>query len=123
MKEVTIMTIKKSINTANKTTKSTVKATGNTFTLKDGILTLKMPVEFNKTQTGLKIVDLLTDVKGYKKAEFKDSKGNILTLFKTGFEYESKIKESKAIAVDPKKLDVLDDDEKTAFMAILSKLA
>ena len=116
-------TIKKSINTANKNTKSTVKATGNTFTLKDGILTLKMAVEFNKTQTGLKIVDLLTDVKGYKKAEFKDSKGNKITLFKTGFEYESKIKESKAIAVDPKKLDALDSDEKDALMAILAKLA
>lgn len=117
------MTIKKSINTADKTTKSTVKATGNTFTLKDGILTLKMPVEFNKTQTGLKIVDLLTDVKGYKKAEFKDSKGNKITLFKTGFEYESKIKNEKPLAIDTKKIDVLNDDEKTALMAILSKLA
>lgn len=117
------MTIKKSINTANKTTKSTVKATGNTFTLKDGILTLKMPVEFNKTQTGLKISDLITDVKGYKKAIFTDKAGNKLTLFKTGFEYESKIKESKAIAVDPKKLDVLDANEKDALMAILAKLA
>ena len=117
------MTIKKSINTANKTTKSTVKATGNTFTLKDGILTLKMPVEFNKTQTGLKIVDLLTDVKGYKKAEFKDSKGNKITLFKTGFEYESKIKNEKPLAIDTKKIDVLNDDEKATLMAILSKLA
>lgn len=116
-------TIKKSINTANKNTKSTVKATGNTFTLKDGILTLKMAVEFNKTQTGLKINDLITDPKGYKKAVFTDKAGNTLTLFKTGFEYESKIKESKAIAVDPKKLDVLDSDEKDALMAILAKLA
>ena len=114
------MTIKKSIN---KTTKSTVKATGNTFTLKDGILTLKMPVEFNKTQTGLKIVDLLTDVKGYKKAEFKDNKGNKITLFKTGFEYGGKVKTEKPIAIDTKKLDVLDADEKDALMAILSKLA
>lgn len=117
------MTIKKSINTANKTTKSTVKATGNSFTLKDGVLTLKMPVEFTKTQTGLKITDLITDPKGYKKAVFTDKAGNTLTLFKTGFEYESKIKESKAIAVDPKKLDVLDNDEKDALMAILAKLA
>ena len=82
-----------------------------------------MPVEFTKTQTGLKITDLITDVKGYKKAVFTDKAGNKLTLFKTGFEYESKIKESKAIAVDPKKLDVLDSDEKDALMAILAKLA
>lgn len=116
-------TIKKSINTANKTTKSTVKATGNTFTLKDGVLTLKMAVEFNKTETGLKINDLITDPKGYKKAVFTDKAGNTLTLFKTGFEYESKVKKEKPITVDTKKLDVLDDDEKTAFMAILSKLA
>jgi hypothetical protein len=116
-------TIKKSINTTTKTTKSTVKATGNTFTLKDGILTLKMPVEFNKTQTGLKINDLITDPKGYKKAVFTDKAGNILTLFKTGFEYESKVKKEKPIAIDTKKLDVLDADEKDALMAILSKLA
>lgn len=116
------MTIKKSINTTTKKA-TTTKATGNTFTLKDGILTLKMPVEFNKTQTGLKINDLIADPKGYKKAVFTDKAGNTLTLFKTGFEYESKIKESKAIAVDPKKLDVLDSDEKDALMAILAKLA
>ena len=119
-------TIKKSINTANKTTKSTVKATGNTFSLKDNVLTLKMHVEFNKTETGLKINDLITDPKGYKKAVFTDKAGNTLTLFKTGFEYESKVKKvkkEKLGMLDTKKLDVLNDDEKTALMAILSKLA
>lgn len=117
------MTIKKSINTTTKKATTTVKATGNTFTLKDGVLTLKMPVEFTKTQTGLKITDLITDVKGYKKAVFTDKAGNKLTLFKTGFEYESKVKNEKPLAIDTKKLDVLNDDEKTALMAILSKLA
>lgn len=117
------MTIKKSINTANKTTQSTVQATGNTFTLKGGILTLKMPVEFNKTQTGLKINDVITDPKGYKKAVFTDKAGNTLTLFKTGFEYDSKVKPEKPITVDTEKLDVLDSDEKDALMAILAKLA
>lgn len=116
-------TIKKSINTTTKKATTTVKATGNTFTLKDGVLTLKMAVEFNKAQTGLKINDLITDPKGYKKAVFTDKAGNTLTLFKTGFEYESKVKKEKPITVDTKKLDVLDDDEKTALMAILSKLA
>lgn len=115
-------TIKKSINTTTKKA-TTVKATGNTFTLKDGILTLKMPVEFTKTQTGLKINDLITDPKGYKKAVFTDKAGNTLTLFKTGFEYESKVKTEKPIAIDTKKLDVLDADERDALMAILSKLA
>lgn len=113
------MTIKREIE---KTTKTAKTATTNTFSLKNGVLTLKMNVEFNKTETGLKIVDLLTDVKGYKKAEFKDSKGNVLTLFKTGFEYSPKVKKTAPIAVDPKKLDVLDSNEKDALMAILAKL-
>ena len=116
------MTIKREIEKTTKTTNTVKTATTNTFSLKNGILTLKMNVEFNKTQTGLKIVDLLTDVKGYKKAEFKDSKGNVLTLFKTGFEYSPKVKKTAPIAVDPKKLDVLDSNEKDALMAILAKL-
>lgn len=116
-------TIKKSINTTTKKATTTTKATGNTFSLKDGVLTLKMHVEFNKTETGLKINDLITDPKGYKKAVFTDKAGNTLTLFKTGFEYESKVKKEKPIAIDTKKLDVLDANEKDALMAILSKLA
>ena len=118
------MTIKREIEKTTKTTatKNTAVKSSNTFSLKDGVLTLKMHVEFNKTETGLKIVDLLTDVKGYKKAEFKDSKGNVLTLFKTGFEYSPKVKKTAPIAVDPKKLDVLSTDEQSALMAILAKL-
>lgn len=118
------MTIKREIEKTTKTTatKNTAVKSSNTFSLKDGVLTLKMHVEFNKTETGLKIVDLLTDVKGYKKAEFKDSKGNKITLFKTGFEYEPKVKKTAPIAVDPKKLDVLSKDEQSALMAILQKL-
>ena len=118
------MTIKREIEKTTKTTatKNTAVKSSNTFSLKDGVLTLKMHVEFNKTETGLKIVDLLTDVKGYKKAEFKDSKGNKITLFKTGFEYEPKVKATKPLAVDPKKLDVLSKDEQSALMAILAKL-
>lgn len=118
------MTIKREITKTTKTTatKNTAVKSSNTFSLKDGVLTLKMHVEFNKTETGLKIVDLLTDVKGYKKAEFKDSKGNKITLFKTGFEYEPKVKAEKPLSVDPKKLDVLSKDEQSALMAILAKL-
>lgn len=116
------MTIKREIEKTTKTVNTVKTTTINTFSLKNGVLTLKMNVEFNKTETGLKIVDLLTDVKGYKKAEFKDSKGNVLTLFKTGFEYSPKVKKTAPIAVDPKKLDVLDSNEKDALMAILAKL-
>lgn len=116
------MTIKREIEKTTKTVNTVKTTTINTFSLKNGVLTLKMNVEFNKTETGLKIVDLLTDVKGYKKAEFKDSKGNVLTLFKTGFEYSPKVKKTALIAVDTKKLDVLDSNEKDALMAILAKL-
>lgn len=116
------MAIKREIEKTTKTVNAVKTATTNTFSLKNGVLTLKMNVEFNKSETGLKIVDLLTDVKGYKKAEFKDSKGNVLTLFKTGFEYSPKVKKTAPIAVDPKKLDVLSKDEQSALMAILEKL-
>lgn len=118
------MTIKREIEKTTKTatTKNTAVKSSNTFSLKDGVLTLKMPVEFNKTQTGLKIVNLLTDVKGYKKAEFKDSKGNKITLFKTGFEYESTVNTTKPLAVDPTKMSKLDKDEQDVLLAILAKL-
>ena len=116
------MTIKREIEKTTKTVNAVKTATTNTFSLKGDVLTLKMKVEFNNTETGLKIVDLLTDIKGYKKAEFKDSKGNVLTLFKTGFEYSPKVKKTAPIAVDPKKLDVLDSSEKDVLMAILAKL-
>lgn len=120
------MTIKRTIDkTATKNTAKTTKATGkNTFTLdeKNMILTVKVPVEWNKTQTGLKFAQVESDPKGFKFLVAEDSKGNSIKLFKTGFEYEPKVKTAKPIAVDPKKLDVLDSDEKTALMAILAKL-
>lgn len=120
------MTIKREI-TKNATTKNTtVKATENknVFKLneKSMVLTLTIPVEYNKTGTSLKIKDLETDPKGYKYMVATDTKGNSIKLFKTGFEYEPKIKTTKPIAVDPKKLDALSEDEHTALMAILQKL-
>lgn len=122
------MTIKKTITTTTKNTAKTTKATGkNTFKFdeKTGVLTLKLECEWNKTHTGLKVKhvdDVKTEKSEYKMTVFHDGKGNTLKMFKTGFEYESKIKESKAIAVDPKKLGVLNSDEKDALMAILVKL-
>lgn len=120
------MTIKREI-TKNATTKNTtVKATENknVFKLneKSMVLTLTIPVEYNKTGTSLKIKDLETDPKGYKYMVATDTKGNSIKLFKTGFEYEPKVKATKPLAVDTKKLDVLSKDEKSALMAILAKL-
>lgn len=120
------MTIKREI-TKNATAKNTtVKATENknAFKLneKSMVLTLTIPVEYNKTGTSLKIKDLETDPKGYKYMVATDTKGNKIKLFKTGFEYEPKVKKTAPIAVDPKKLDVLSKDEQSALMAILEKL-
>lgn len=125
---VKIMTIKKSITT-NKTTVKTTKTTGkNTFKFdeKTGVLTLKLECEWNKTHTGLKVKsvdDVKTEKSEYKMTVFHDGKGNTLKMFKTGFEYESAVKSEKPLAVDPKKLDKLDANEKDALMAILAKLA
>ena len=119
-------TIKKSITT-NKTTKkaTTNVKTHNTFSIKDDV-TLKMKVEWNKAMTGLKVQDI-TDVKTekseYKMVVFHDTKGNTLKLYKTAFDFESVVKESKPLAVDLKKIDKLNADEKDALMAILAKLA
>ena len=124
---VKIMTIKKSITT-NKTTKKATASvkTHNTFSIKDDTLTLKMKVEWNKSMTGLKVQDV-TDVKTekseYKMVVFHDNKGNTLKLYKTAFDFESVVKSEKPLAVDPKKLSKLSDDEQSALMAILAKLA
>lgn len=120
------MTIKREI-TKNATTKNTtVKATENknAFKLneKSMVLTLTIPVEYNKTGTSLKIKDLETDPKGYKYMVATDIKGNSIKLFKTGFEYEPKIKTTKPLAVDPTKMSKLDKDEQDVLLAILAKL-
>lgn len=119
------MTIKREIEKTTKTV-NTVKTTENknVFKLneKSMVLTLTIPVEYNKTGTSLKIKDLETDPKGYKYMVATDTKGNTIKLFKTGFEYEPKVKATKPLAVDPKKLDVLSKDEQSALMAILAKL-
>lgn len=119
------MSIKKSIE---KTTNTTEKATAkNTFTFNEstGVLTLKLQVERTKSGTGLKAVHL-TDVKSekseYKCVEFSDTKGNVVKLYKTGFDYVPAVKESKGIAVDPKKLAKLDATELSVLESILAKL-
>lgn len=122
------MTIKKTITTTAKNTAKTTKATGkNTFKFdeKTGVLTLKLECEWNKTHTGLKVKhvdDVKTEKSEYKMTVFHDGKGNTLKMFKTGFEYESVMKDEKPLAVDSKKLAKLDKEEQDVLLAILAKL-
>ena len=122
------MTIKKTITTTAKNTAKTTKATGkNTFKFdeKTGVLTLKLECEWNKTHTGLKVKhvdDVKTGKSEYKMTVFHDGKGNTLKMFKTGFGYESVVKDEKPLAVDSKKLAKLNKDEQDVLLAILAKL-
>lgn len=114
-------TVKKSIDT-NKT----IVNTENTFKFdeKKGILTITIPVEFNKTGTVLQAKHLSQqEGKEWKFISCHDTKGNELTVYKTGFNYIPHIKESKKLSVDSKKLDTLSSEEQAILKAILSKLA
>ena len=117
-------TIKKTITTKSTTTAKEVK---NTFTFNEstGVLTLKLEVERTKSGNGFKAKHL-TDVKSekseYKCVEFSDTKGNVVKLYKTGFDYVPVVKESKGIALDPKKLEKLDSTELSVLESILAKL-
>lgn len=123
-------TIKKSINTGSKTTKKStskrVVSNINSFELdkKKMILTLTIPVEWNKTGTGLKAKNLV-DVPGkeYKKLSAVDTNGNEVYIFKTTFGYESVVKET-AKGVDLSKAkDVLSDDEQALLQLLLKKMS
>lgn len=126
---VNIMSVtKKSINTETKTAKNTtVKATENknVFKLneKTMTLTLTVPVEYNKTGTSLKIKDLETDVKGFKYMVATDKNGNTIKLFKTGFEYEPKVKQvAKGVDLSKAK-EVLSDEEQQVLSLLLKKMS
>ena len=54
---------------------------------------------------------------------FEDSKGNKITLYKTGFNFEPKVKISKKLGIDTSKLKTLSTEEQDLLKAILSKLA
>lgn len=112
--------IKREINT-EKTTKKAV----NSFKLdeKNMVLTVTVPVEWNKSKTGLKFTQVETDVKGFKYLVANDTKGNTIKLFKTGFEYEPAVKET-AKGVDLSKAkDVLSDDEQALLQLLLKKMS
>lgn len=128
---VIIMAVTKKSIEINKTQKTTKKATKrtvsnmNTFELneKSMILKIELPVEWNKTRTGLK-AKYIQDVEGkeYKKLSIVDKAGNEIYLFKTTFGYEPIMKESKISKSD---LDTskLSDEENQLLSLLLKKMS
>ena len=126
------MTVKRTIET-NKTAKTTAKKSTikrtisnvNTFELdeKSMVLKISLPVEWNKTHTGLKAKHV-KDVEGkeYKKLSIVDKVGNEIYLFKTTFGYEPVVKESKISKAD---LDTskLSDEEQKMLELLMKKMS
>lgn len=84
-------------------------------------LTVTVPVEWNKSKTGLKFTQVETDVKGFKYLVANDAKGNTVKLFKTGFEYEPKVK-TVATGVDISKAkEVLSPEEQKMLELLMKK--
>lgn len=120
---------KKSIEKTTKTTakKSTKRIVSNvnTFELdeKSMVLKISLPVEWNKTHTGLKAKNV-QDVEGkeYKKLSIVDKAGNEIYLFKTTFGYEPVVKESKISKAD---LDTskLSDEEQKMLELLMKKMS
>lgn len=120
---------KKSIEKTTKTTakKSTKRIVSNvnTFELdeKSMILKISLPVEWNKTHTGLKAKHV-QDVEGkeYKKLSIVDKAGNEIYLFKTTFGYEPAVKEGKISKAD---LDTskLSDEEQKMLELLIKKMS
>ena len=124
-------TIKREINKTTaksntKTTKkSTKKVTGNVFKLdeKSMTLTLTLPVEWNTNHSMLKAVNLeKVEGKEYQQMVFLDDTGNKVFLFKTGFNYETVVKE-KTIAKDKLDTSKLSDDEQKVLELLLKKMS
>lgn len=120
-------TIKREINktTAKKSTTKRVVSNINSFELdeKELILTITIPVEWNKTKTGLKAKNLV-DVPGkeYKKMSAVDTQGNEIYLFKTTFGYEPVVKESK-ISKDSLDTSKLSDEEQKMLELLMKKMS
>lgn len=129
---VNIMTVKRTIET-NKTAKTTAKKSTtkrtisnvNTFELdeKSMVLKISLPVEWNKTHTGLKAKHV-QDVEGkeYKKLSIVDKVGNEIYLFKTTFGYEPAVKQTKISKTD---LDTskLSDEEQKMLELLMKKMS
>lgn len=116
------MAIKKSINT---TAKKSTKTSLNTFKLneKTMTLTLELQVEWNNNHSVLKAKNLSkVEGKEYQKMVFVDAKGNEVYLFKTGFNYEPVVKESK-ISKDSLDTSKLSDEENKVLTLLLKKMS
>lgn len=120
-------TIKREINktTAKKSTTKRVVSNINSFELdeKKMILTITIPVEWNKTKTGLKAKNLV-DVPGkeYKKMSAVDKQGNEIYIFKTTFGYEPVVKESK-LSKDSLDTSKLSNEEQEVLALLLKKMS
>lgn len=120
-------TIKREINktTAKKSITKRVVSNINSFELdeKKMILTITIPVEWNKTKTGLKAKNLV-DVPGkeYKKMSAVDKQGNEIYIFKTTFGYEPVVKESK-ISKDSLDTSKLSDEEQKMLELLMKKMS
>lgn len=123
---VKIMSVaKKSIEKTTKTTAKRVVSNINSFELdeKKMVLTITIPVEWNKTKTGLKAKNLV-DVPGkeYKKMSAVDKQGNEIYIFKTTFGYEPVVKEAK-ISKDSLDTSKLSDEEQEVLSLLLKKMS
>lgn len=122
-REITKTTTKSNTKTAKKSTK---KATGNVFKLdeKTMTLTLELPVEWNAKHSMLKAVTLeKVEGKEYQQMVFLDDTGNKVFLFKTGFNYESLVKEEKRPTISKKDMSKLSDDEQKVLGLLLKKMS
>ena len=115
-----------------KTQKTTKKATAkrvlsntNTFVLdeKKMVLTITIPVEWNKAHNGLRAKNV-QDVAGkeYKKLSIVDKVGNEIYLFKTTFGYEPVVKESK-LSKDSLDTSKLSDEEQKMLELLMKKMS
>lgn len=125
---VKIMSVaKKSIEktTTKKATVKRVVSNINSFELdeKKMVLTITIPVEWNKAKTGLKAKNLV-DVPGkeYKKMSAVDKQGNEVYIFKTTFGYEPAVKETK-ISKDSLDTSRLSDEEQEVLSLLLKKMS
>lgn len=122
---VTKKSIETNKTTVKKSTSKRVVSNINSFELdeKKMMLTISIPVEWNKTKTGLKAKNLV-DVPGkeYKKLSAVDKQGNEIYIFKTTFGYEPVVKTTK-ISKDSLDTSKLSDEEQKMLELLMKKMS
>lgn len=122
---VTKKSIETNKTTAKKSTSKRVVSNINSFELdeKKMMLTISIPVEWNKTKTGLKAKNLV-DIPGkeYKKLSAVDKQGNEIYIFKTTFGYEPVVKTTK-ISKDSLDTSKLSDEEQKMLELLMKKMS